>query len=383
MDFKLVLISYLSSLVANLIVLLGATTVVIWIYSLTTNVLVKKYAKPILLVLYVAFIVFIHYEAWSNDRMGQSLIGFHWTYFNVELLALFDMLMMVRSKWTALCGVVLTGIWFRIVFVHFSWFVLGLFAVLLAMIGVVTYYGPQLSRHASLRLALFYFTAWATFTMTAQAHGDQQPGAWLRQWVAIIVLRLAVDTYAYLMQKHIHRVAKLQHEAEFDDLTGIRKLGAFTRDLERSFEHRRNGGPAYSLYAVDIDLFKRINDTYGHLVGSSVIAQVATELKQIARSEDEDARVYRTGGEEFIILMRNQPCDDEHGACMARRIQAAVAAMTLDGPELRWPLTVSVGESAVLDTDHNYLDAYKRADQYLYNSKRHGRNLVTVQGAIY
>jgi len=91
------------------------------------------------------------------------------------------------------------------------------------------------------------------------------------------------------------------------------------------------------------------------------------------------ARIYRTGGEEFTVILRDIQDDSERAEAISRELQQAVAQLRLEfDAQLR--ITLSLGEERVSETDANYLEAYKRADQYLYTSKYNGRNAITLRG---
>ncbi len=153
-----------------------------------------------------------------------------------------------------------------------------------------------------------------------------------------------------------------------DALTGVGNRSA----LELSAAHeiavaRRHGAPT-SLLIVDIDHFKAINDTLGHLAGDHAIRETAQLLRQISRDTD---NVFRFGGEEFVLLLSGT--DGNGAAVIAERVRQQV--------EMRWApslqLTVSIGV-AELGGDESLLAWLERADAALYQGKRDGRNCVRI-----
>ena len=161
----------------------------------------------------------------------------------------------------------------------------------------------------------------------------------------------------------------LERLATTDALTGLpnqRQLRA--RLAEVQARHDRGGSP-FSLLFLDIDHFKRVNDSYGHPAGDEVLRRVAGVLSDRVRKVDLAARY---GGEEFAVLLEGT--DKEGALIMAERIRSAVAAMDLGDLGVSTAVTVSVGIASVPTdcTDTDPLIA--AADQALYQAKRDGRN---------
>lgn len=150
-----------------------------------------------------------------------------------------------------------------------------------------------------------------------------------------------------------------------DKLTAIPNRRFFQEELERHMERYSRKGTVFSLLMVDIDHFKKVNDTYGHLVGDSVLIQLAEVLTEEVRSED---RVARLGGEEFVVILPQT--DAEEAIEQARRLNKVVG-------NTKWEtidrLTVSIGVSTFSesDTESTILNS---ADQALYQAKASGRN---------
>ena len=162
-----------------------------------------------------------------------------------------------------------------------------------------------------------------------------------------------------------------------DALTGLANRRAFELALSREVDRVARSGEPALLLALDIDHFKRVNDTHGHAAGDQVIQTVARALAESVRPMDLVARV---GGEEFAIILPS--CASAFGQTVAERVRRRVermpAALLPGGQEVR--VTVSVGGAFapqwVRSTPALWLE---RADQQLYRAKDQGRNLVCLE----
>ncbi len=163
------------------------------------------------------------------------------------------------------------------------------------------------------------------------------------------------------------------HLISRDSLTGIFNRRAFEQALEKEHDRARMLRQTYCILAIDVDFFKRINDTFGHPIGDIVLKRIAAILQSQVRATDFVARI---GGEEFAILLTNQ--NVVSGLPLAERLRSSVEAATfLDiNPEIR--VTISMG---VADTTYAPEDPYAvfdLADCALMEAKRSGRNQCIV-----
>ena len=120
---------------------------------------------------------------------------------------------------------------------------------------------------------------------------------------------------------------------------------------------------------IDIDHFKKFNDTYGHQVGDQVLRIVADVIKSQIRTVDVCARY---GGEEFAVIVRDD--DTSHSLILAERIRSAVYAYPIKHDGIRSQLSVSIGVACFPKDADNAEDFIKRADEALYMAKETGRN---------
>jgi len=152
-----------------------------------------------------------------------------------------------------------------------------------------------------------------------------------------------------------------------DKLTGMKNRRYFQDSLAEKMEAFKNGGPYFSLCIVDIDHFKRVNDTYGHQVGDYVLERLATLLKAHAGQND---IVARYGGEEFVVILPE--VDVEESLAIAENYRMIIEQSNWDVGNI----TISIGVATVVPEDTSESILYK-ADQALYHSKENGRNRVT------
>lgn len=160
--------------------------------------------------------------------------------------------------------------------------------------------------------------------------------------------------------------------AHKDALTGIGNRAALSRGLFREIEmahrHHRNLG----ILMIDIDHFKRVNDSFGHLTGDKVIQSIVHCLSASIRVTDS---LYRYGGEEFVILL---PETDGNGVLrLAKRIRRRVEKLSQLHNETEFRVTVSIGV-ANFQANDDEKSLLKRADTALYRCKNEGRNCIRI-----
>ena len=168
------------------------------------------------------------------------------------------------------------------------------------------------------------------------------------------------------------RVRELEQLALLDNLTQLANRTYLLREIEARFEEMRRYGIPFGLLFMDIDFFKRFNDTYGHDVGDEVLKLVANTFVANSRAFD----VYgRWGGEEFVGVIRS--IDAEDLAALGNRMRVLVNQSFLMHDEARLGVSISLG-ATVAHPDDTAESLIKRADQLLYQSKKEGRNRLTL-----
>ncbi|MEZ5506904.1 MAG: GGDEF domain-containing protein [Gammaproteobacteria bacterium] len=159
-------------------------------------------------------------------------------------------------------------------------------------------------------------------------------------------------------------------EAMRDALTELPNRAAYDDAIEREYSRWRRHGRPLSICVVDIDHFKQINDSLGHLRGDKVLKLVAREISRRVRNED---FVARYGGEEFVILMPET--DQQSAMAAAEKVRLAIAECPFNFNNERLLVTASFGVASFMEGD-TIESCFERADRALYRAKANGRNQV-------
>lgn len=185
--------------------------------------------------------------------------------------------------------------------------------------------------------------------------------------VVLLLIWVVVRTY----EKRLEKVAVT------DSLTGIANRFAFETYFDRTIRERTGKGGECSLLIIDLDHFKRINDTYDHLVGDQVICHLTAIIQANIRESDAFGR---WGGEEFIILLKDVGLHDAFA--QAERIRLAVKGSPYHHEGERIPVTISIGVAACRFGQGEEKHLFARADRALYRAKDMGRDRTESDGSI-
>lgn len=168
------------------------------------------------------------------------------------------------------------------------------------------------------------------------------------------------------------RQTELEHLTSRDGLTGLFNRHTFVQLTEQELARARRHSGATALMLLDLDHFKRINDTHGHPAGDAVLRHVAALLADTVRSTD---LVGRLGGEEFIVLLPDTSGDAARN--LAEKLRSGIAAHPTVWRDLTIPSTVSIGLSSTTpEHPSGFEGLYSDADTALYEAKKNGRNQV-------
>ncbi|CAO3374555.1 GGDEF domain protein [Azospirillum argentinense] len=198
---------------------------------------------------------------------------------------------------------------------------------------------------------------WTLFTVNqAVIQGVQVNLAWI---------------YDYTDRRNMEEA--LRDMASRDPLTGIYNRRSFMELARSQLARAHRFNEPMSVFVLDVDHFKRINDSYGHATGDDALRMVAGGCQAILREYD---ILGRLGGEEFVVVLPGATAEESR--VVAERVRRHLSRMAIPGPEGRFHLTGSIGISG-LDGAYDTLEkAIHRADLALYRAKREGRNRVVV-----
>jgi diguanylate cyclase (GGDEF)-like protein len=169
----------------------------------------------------------------------------------------------------------------------------------------------------------------------------------------------------------VHYHEEIYRLMTVDGLTQVFNRRYFNEALEREFNRSKRYQRALSLIVFDIDHFKLVNDTHGHLAGDNLLRQLAAAVKPRLRREDIFAR---TGGEEFGVLLPEIPLDGARTT--ADKVRRIVEVTPLKHDQQVIPCTISLGVAELGEQDTTAEELYRRADERLYDAKQGGRNRV-------
>lgn len=214
------------------------------------------------------------------------------------------------------------------------------------------------------------------YVMVERSEGAALSGLW-RSFIANLIIGAAIilltaGAVAYVISAYQRR---LEVMATIDPLTGLCNRQVFDLAIARAIASRRRFGGPFALMLLDVDRFKEVNDTLGHLRGDVVLKRIAMVAGKNLRSTD---LICRWGGEELVVLAYD--CTLADAARMAEGLRAAIAEAPMQDPDDGSRITVSIGITDGRAGDD--VDAVlHRADRALYSAKAAGRNRVMAASA--
>ncbi|MFT7485243.1 MAG: two-component system cell cycle response regulator [Candidatus Paceibacteria bacterium] len=195
----------------------------------------------------------------------------------------------------------------------------------------------------------------------------------------IIKLQADLDSERQKQEKHMMELQvltrKLRSAALTDPLTGLANRRFAMKRLAQAWESATRTDKPVSIIMMDIDYFKKVNDTYGHDAGDEVLRAVANVLQESSREEED---VCRIGGEEFVVICAGASAEEAGLAAERLRVAVSSKPVTWQGEEHH--VTLSFGVASRTPRMPDFEDLVKAADEAVYSAKEGGRNRVVIAG---
>lgn len=166
---------------------------------------------------------------------------------------------------------------------------------------------------------------------------------------------------------------KIAYQASHDALTDLVNRSEFEEHIKRAVEYARNSQVEHALCYLDLDLFKVVNDTCGHIAGDELLRQLGASLKKSIRQYDVLARL---GGDEFGILMQN--CSLENAVLALEKIRTRIRDFQFAWEDSSFTVGVSIGVTSINGTSGNQVELLKEADAACYAAKDKGRDRIHI-----
>lgn len=198
--------------------------------------------------------------------------------------------------------------------------------------------------------------------------------------VLVFLIYMAIIRYCERkMQETLNGYDHLKVAVNYDELTGIRNRASLDKTVKAIYQtYNENSNVPLTVAMLDIDRFKKFNDTFGHSTGDNVLRHVANTMERELFLKKTQGQIFRFGGEEFIIIFRGKTAQECSPIIADLRNSLSASPLFLNGKQLN--VNVSFGVAQLKDTDKSFKDLFERVDSYLYQSKNSGRNSMTVEG---
>ncbi|TGD22992.1 GGDEF domain-containing protein [Companilactobacillus suantsaicola] len=364
-------------LVTSLFFIMGAFIVFQIFFSGAKRIALKinenidiYYLRAILGIIYILLVLFIM-QSFVRDETRP------WVYVNFQLISLlfYTGILSVPFKVHFFTPIVLAFMLFNSALTSWqSW--------LLAIILIAFYYSLNYIKNNTkdkfpffkgFLAATFYGIAYWIVTSLKFPFDTK---VLIQQIIYYIILELFTLGYIAMLYSDLESRAALFRKATHDKLTTAYNYDAFDIALRALFKKHLVYHQKFTMVMFDIDHFKQVNDTYGHLAGDKVLQEVVDIVRTVLKNNDRKLKLYRTGGEEFNIIFPNYELVDTKQ--IVDEIFQAVNHSEVVFDQNHIKVTISVGVSEANHEDTSINDFYSRVDKALYKSKRSGRMAITV-----
>lgn len=313
--------------------------------------------------------------------MQLSVVGKadSWEFVNFHLIAVVfcSFFLNIRMPYYSLLPVVIVYMVFdQSIFYWESWsyavvFVLFFWSMNYLRLWVPTHRYPWLYYYGA--VAFYGGILWGLIKLKYSLDWDNT----LQEYGYLMIFAGLLYAYVNMLTQDSEIKLRLAQFASHDALTETENFAAYTEHIKYLFDDSAKNNLNLSMMMFDIDHFKHVNDTYGHLAGDRVLQEVAATVTTVLAANDEKVKLYRTGGEEFNVLFPGY--DLASTKVIVRQVFEAVNHLVVKYEDEEINVSISVGVSTLHQADGSPIDLYNRVDQNLYFSKRHGRMRVTVE----
>lgn len=333
----------------------------------------KKYLKPVLLILGILYFLFIIPDYFNIKNFGILMaILVNRILFLLLVLALYLTLDKFRN-YEFLAYIItayeITGIIsFLLILGQYQSpnFLIQAFGVIIIVYGIFLVPNKLINTLIASILIIVAFLILSSYYVKVIKFSEYSAGV-VYILIALVLSSIASFRNNYYNRKQYFYSKELFNLSVIDQLTGIFNRTKFNSELKQWLDYFKTHNAALSIVIFDIDNFKNINDTFGHLVGDDVIVKIANITMGSIRQNDLFAR---WGGEEFVLLLPNT---DKHQAIeLAERLRELIANNIFN---LAGRVTCSFGVAIAREGD-NATILLNRADNFLYEAKKAGKNMV-------
>ncbi|WP_238333932.1 GGDEF domain-containing protein [Companilactobacillus halodurans] len=197
------------------------------------------------------------------------------------------------------------------------------------------------------------------------------------QWLYLTIFEILLYSYVHMVFRDNYVRERLAETINHDPLTKALNYAAYESEMNYLFSTHQKNKLHLAMAMFDVDHFKQINDTFGHLAGDVVLKQVVNAVSIVLLENDERIKFYRTGGEEFNIIFPDYDLAAAKKVCdeifqVLNHLEIKLKSNTIH-------ISISMGISEIAIQDKKPTDFYNRVDKNLYYSKRHGRKQVTAK----
>jgi len=235
-----------------------------------------------------------------------------------------------------------------------------------ALLWFIVGYGMRYGKKVAYTAYIVTLISWLALITTSQFWIANQAFAlgWLVTFAIVPLYYFSLVEKLHMNIEKLHSyVEKSEHKALHDELTGLPNRSLFDEDLDRYMSTSLRNGQKFALFFIDLDAFKKINDTYGHDIGDRVLIEASKRLQNSVKA------TYRLGGDEFVCIAYYN--DEEELINLAKNL---ILNLTMPCQKRDIVLSASIGISRFPDDAQTKFDLKKRADLAMYRAKESGKN---------